>query len=252
MLWVVRCFCFDPPHPGCGLLLLGSMTFRGRLQVTRVSTGFKHLAFVVAGGRLFTHGSNALGQCCLRPDTIRTEAPVMVMERAVDVSCGTAFTVAATKAMTYFCGAYNYHPVTRENDSCVSISDRWIPLCFTVPPSRVIASGGYVNMRWDTFNMAMPILSGTEEGPLRARGSFRWGRRRYGGALVGPRPRWWVADDTTRGAPVCEACGRPLGGRVVVVTGCCLLHMDCAGICFVKAGKCPCGKTLSEPGCLGV
>lgn len=253
VIWIVRCFCFDPPHPGCAHLRLGSMTFRSRVDVTRVATGFKHLAFIAADGRLFAHGSNALGQCGVPAETVTlTDAPVMVMEGVTDISCGLAFTVATTKAMTYFCGAYNYHPITREHDRCISISDRWLPLCFSIPPSRVLACGGYVSMRWDTFNMALPVLSdvGRNAGPLPFKESFVWKKKRYSGLLMGPRPRWSVAD-VDHGA-LCDACGRPLHGRVVVITGCCVLHMDCAGICFVKAGRCPCGKTLTRPKSIGV
>ena len=246
VVMIVRQYCFDPYHPGCRFLRLGSMTYRGSVNVKQVSTGFKHLAFVVEDGRLFAHGSNCLGQCGVSAiKTVKTKGPILVKRKVLSVSCGTAFTVATTKHMTYFCGAYNYHPVTRGYDPCISITDRWLPLCFTIPPTNVFANGGYVNMRWKNFNMSLPVMARAKceaYGPKPCSSRFTWDGKQYSGVLMGPRPRWRCAD--VEEPPLCQACGGPLESRVVVVTECCILHMDCAGVCFVKGGRCPCGTSL--------
>lgn len=248
VVWLIRCFCFDPPHPGCRRLLLGSMTFHERASVRRVSTGHKHLAFVTDDGRAFTHGSNALGQCALPAITVhRTLRPAVVMESATDVSCGSAFTIATTEKMVYFCGAYNYHPETRRYDACLSITDTWVPLCFASPPARVHASGSYAHLRWDSFHPALPILSkGSDKTTMPSRpNAFDWGGHRYRGRLCGHRARWMFLETPDKGV-VCSACGRGVAGSVVMTSHCCVMHLDCWRICFVKGGCCPCGNALEK------
>jgi len=248
--WVVRCFCFDPPHPGCTELLLGSRTFNSTVRVVCISTGYRHVAFVSADGRLFTHGNNSLGQCGLRADLYpATTAPSVSMVGAERVSCGRDFTVATTFARkVWFCGAYNYHPTTRSFDACVGMVDQWVAFYHVLPGdtmdqvTHVVARGGCVRIRWQGFDLRIPVRN-TDRAAKVLRGGIVWGDARFSGITCGPNPRWRV-QSLRPTAPLCSACGRSLSGKAIVVCPCCIMHLGCAGICFAKSARCPCGNVL--------
>lgn len=239
--WLLRCFCFDPPHPGCATLLLASRTFNGTVPVASVSTGYRHLAFVSTDGRLFTHGSNCMGQCGIRADMYPcTTEPVVSMLGTTAVTCGLDFTVAISKTMVWFCGAYNYHPSSRSFNPCVSIADHWVPFSLHCPPITAKAyAGSAVRLRWPHIEMVLPIRGHGNKLPA----GLVWAGRRYSGVLCGPSPRWRVQALEAL-VPRCKACGHSLSGRAIVACPCCLMHIDCAGICFSKSGMCPCGHAL--------
>jgi hypothetical protein len=40
----------------------------------------------------------------------------------------------------------------------------------------------------------------------------------------------------------CAACAR--GGNLLIYNECCFLHRDCAALCYILCGVCPCGHIL--------
>jgi len=246
-IWpLLASYTFDPPHPACKDLLVRSHSFKG-LPVLSLSTGFSHAAFILGDGRLFTFGANSFGQCGFPPsDGERSwvDSPRLVGERIVQVACGNIFTVCvcSSTGSVSFAGGYKWHPVYQTYSPLVAAMTHFKKLPYH-PPVRlrtgrcsgvIIFDYGYAVVQ--VFILSQRRTRSIVHGQIKGDNVLAWRDHVW---LLGTKSARLLSIPVQ---PRCSACFAT--DELRRYNDCCLLHRDCAALCYILSSVCPCGAAL--------